>query len=259
MPSNDSSVCRELLALFAAAAAVAVGVALGDVDSSGHVGVIDSATALRLHAEVFSNFVHVDLPRSVISYDHRPAYIAGVDTARSVALDYKRAGNVADVDIARSIVDGHVTTDVLDSERSGAVGNANRTGRAIDAEISRPIGGFERTDVENLGVAAAVGYVGVDALRDLDDQVESRRVVVVVPSFVVWHIRLDEDEISSPLRDQLDLTQQLLRGSSRSSRDLHLAQTWFALDAEAACGSLDLNALGASRVDDCISGSRVAT
>src|SRR5207248_8886862 len=62
---------RQALAIVAAVTSIAV--ALGNVDSTGDVGVIDVSAAFRLDAEIPADFVHFDLARAIVLHHHRAA------------------------------------------------------------------------------------------------------------------------------------------------------------------------------------------
>src|SRR5213076_1455477 len=100
-------------------------------------------------------------------------------------------------DVAGSIPHSHVAADVLDDEIPRAIGDANGA-RSVDLELSGAVARVERADIADVGIAAAVGDVGIQPLRNFNSEIERGGAVVSEPRpVVVRHVALDVDLVAA--------------------------------------------------------------
>ena len=92
-------------------------------------------------------------------------------------------------------------------------------------------------------------------MRNLDYQVKSNRPILLTPTALFGHVRLDENAIAAPLGNKLDVVEKSLRGSARGSGHLDLTQSRFAFDAQNPGCRIHFDCLGIGGIDNGVPGS----
>ena len=120
-------------------------------------------------------------------------------------LDGERARHVANIDLARAIAHAHISAYVLDLEIARAIGDADRAAAPIHRKVAGSIAGFERADVQNFRVAAAIRTSALMPCGTWITRSSAAELSSMSGSNLVGDVCLDEHDIAPPLGDQLDL------------------------------------------------------
>ena len=201
--------------------------AVRNVGLSPHTGRADAATSLVIDSKIPGDSFHVNASGTVFLDSHAAAHTRDVDAAGAI-VDFKIAFHSDNAQLAGSIREPHWAY------------------------------------IREFGFAASILDIERKVLRDFDYEIELHAPIVMaeVPetaAILFRHVRLDVNNISATLGDELDIDKTVsLRCASRTA-NLNLRDSWSPLYAEASGLGANLNRLCASRIDVGVAGGGVVS